>query len=161
MPVNLYLSLGSKECYLETVSLLTGVTKPSEIVMNYFLSLCFFSVCFHAVKSIQLKLCLVLLQVPKCFRLFQIFCARPKIYWHIVVVTNILCQTKWWFAFSKIGFCAGTKVLEEALNAIKFLEWLKKFGLTQNILGPKRQKKAEDTQRIGFKEMWKIWLSKM
>ena len=68
------------------------------------------------------------------------FCAgpnffdRPKIYLHIVAVTNILCQTK--FAFSKIGFCADTKVFEEALNAIKFLGWLKKFGLAQNILGP-------------------------
>ena len=45
---------------------------------------------------------------------------------------NILCQTKRWFAFSKIGFCAGT--FEEALNADKFLGWLKKFGLAQNIL---------------------------
>ena len=81
-------------------------------------------------------LCLVLLQVPKCFELVQIFCARPKMYLHIVVVTNILCQTKRWFAFSKIGFCAGTQVFEEALNAVKFLGWLKKFGLPQNILGP-------------------------
>ena len=39
-------------------------------------------------------LCLVLLQVPKCFGLVQIFCARPKIYLHIVAVTNISCQTK-------------------------------------------------------------------
>ena len=38
----------------------------------------------------------------------------------------VLCQTKRRFAFSKIGFCAGTKVFEEALNAVKFLEWLKK-----------------------------------
>ena len=30
--------------------------------------------------------CLVLLQVPKCF--------GPKIYIHIVAVTNVLCQTK-------------------------------------------------------------------
>ena len=67
---------------------------------------------------------------------FQIFCVRPKLYLHIVLVTNILCQTKRWFAFSKIGFCAGTKVFEEALNAVKFLGWLKKFGLAQNILGP-------------------------
>ena len=33
-------------------------------------------------------------------------------------------------------FCAGTKGLEEALNAVKFLGWLKKFGPPQNILGP-------------------------
>ena len=40
------------------------------------------------------------------------------------------------FAFSKIGSCAGTKVFEEALNAVKFLGWLKIFGPAQNILGP-------------------------
>ena len=66
----------------------------------------------------------------------KMFCAGPKIYLHIVPVTKILCQTKRWFAISKIGFCAGTKVFEEALNAIKFLGWLKKFGQAQNILGP-------------------------
>ena len=81
-------------------------------------------------------LCLVLLQVPKCFGLVQMFCARPKIYLHILAVTNILCQTKRWFAFSKIGFCGGKKVFEEALNAIKFLDCLKTFGPAQNILGP-------------------------
>jgi len=36
---------------------------------------------------------------------------------------------------SKIGFCAGTKGFEEALNAVKFLGWLKKFGPALNILG--------------------------
>ena len=57
-------------------------------------------------------------------------------YLHIVAVTNILCQTNRPFAFSKIGFCVGTKVFEESLNAIKFLDWLKTFGPAQNILGP-------------------------
>ena len=38
--------------------------------------------------------------------------------------------------FSKIVFCAGTKVFEEALNAVKFLGWLKKLGPVQNVLGP-------------------------
>ena len=47
-----------------------------------------------------------------------------------------MCQTKKLFAFSKIGFCAGTKVFEEALNAVKFLGCFKKFGSAQNILGP-------------------------
>ena len=55
-----------------------------------------------------------------------------------MAVTNIVCQTKRWFAFSKIGFCDGTKGFEEALNAVKFLGWLKKFGTAQNILGPVR-----------------------
>ena len=56
-----------------------------------------------------------------------------------MAVTNILCQTKRWFAFSEIGFCVRTtvtEVFEEALNAVKFLGWLKKIGLAQNILGP-------------------------
>ena len=38
---------------------------------------------------------------------------------------------------SKIGSCAGTKVLEEAINAVpNFLCWLKKNGPAQKILGP-------------------------
>ena len=57
-------------------------------------------------------------------------------YLHILAVTHILCQTKRLFAFSKIGFCAGTKCFEEALNTVKFLGWLKKFGPAQNILVP-------------------------
>ena len=51
---------------------------------------------------------------------------------------NILRHVKGqgrWFAVSNIGFCAGTKVFEEALNAVEFLSWLKKFGPAQNILG--------------------------
>ena len=36
----------------------------------------------------------------------------------------------------KIVFCAGTKVFEEALHAVKFLGWLKNLGPAQNILLP-------------------------
>jgi hypothetical protein len=50
----------------------------------------------------------------------QKFCARQKDDLHSV----------------KLFFCAGTKVFEEALNAVIFLGWLKKFGPAQNILGP-------------------------
>ena len=75
-------------------------------------------------------LCLVLVQVPKYF------CVRPKIHLQIVPVTNILCQSKRWFEFSKIGFCASTKFFEEALNAVKFVDWLKIFGPAQNVLEP-------------------------
>ena len=66
----------------------------------------------------------------------KFFVPDKKIYLHFVAVTNIVCETKREFAFSKIGFCAGTKVFEEALNAVKFLGRLKKFGPVQNILGP-------------------------
>ena len=34
------------------------------------------------------------------------------------------------------SFCAGTNNFEEALNAVKFLGWFKKFGPAQNVLGP-------------------------
>ena len=67
------------------------------------------------IKKFGGSLCLVLLQVPKWFGLVQIFCAKPKIYLHIVAVT---------------------KIFKEALNAVKFLGWLKKFGPAQTILGP-------------------------
>ena len=73
---------------------------------------------------------------PKMFWYGLNFLRQTKNLFHIVAVTNILCQTKIWFAFSKIVFCAGTKLFEEALNAIKFSGWLKKFGPAQNILGP-------------------------
>ena len=63
-----------------------------------------------------------------CFVLVQIFCDQKFIY--------ILCQTKRWFSFIKINFCARTKGFEEALIAVKFLGWLKKFGPAQNVLGP-------------------------
>ena len=39
-----------------------------------------------------------------------------------MAITNILCYTKRWFAFSKIGFYASTKVFEEALNSVKILD---------------------------------------
>ena len=36
----------------------------------------------------------------------------------------------------KFIFVPAQKFFEEALNAAKFLGWLKKFGPAQNILGP-------------------------
>ena len=82
------------------------------------------------------KVIVILLQVAKSFVTVQFFCVGSKIYLHGLPVTNILCQTKRGFAFSKAGFCADTKVFDEALNAVKFLGWLKKFGRAQNILEP-------------------------
>ena len=73
---------------------------------------------------------------PKMFWAGPNFCIRPKIYLHIVAVTNILCQTKKSFALCKIVFCPDTKVFEEALNAVKFLGWHKIFGGAQNFVGP-------------------------
>ena len=64
---------------------------------------------------------------PKMFWAGPSFLCQTKIYLYIVAVTNILCQTKRRFEFSTIGFCASTKVFEEALNAFKFLGWLETF----------------------------------
>ena len=68
---------------------------------------------------------------PKKFWSFLYFCARPKIDLCIVLVINLLCQTKRWFTFSKFGFCASTKFFEPALNAIQFLVYSKTFTSTK------------------------------
>jgi hypothetical protein len=65
----------------------------------------------------------------------QIFLCRSKYFEPAQKFIYILYQTKKGFAFKKIGFCAGTNVFEEALNAVKFLGWLKKFEPAQSILG--------------------------
>ena len=46
------------------------------------------------------------------------------------------CRRAMFRVLGMYNFGAGTKVFEEALNAVKFLGWLKKFGSAQNILGP-------------------------
>ena len=61
------------------------------------------------------------LRTPCPFTGLKISCARPKIYLHIVADTIFFCRKKRRFVFTKIGFCADTKVFEEALNAVKFL----------------------------------------
>ena len=69
---------------------------------------------------------------PKIFWAVYIFWARPKIDLRIVPVTNLLCQTKIWFTFSKFGFCASTKSFEPALNAIELLVYPKIFTSTKH-----------------------------
>ena len=72
---------------------------------------------------------------PKMFWAGLNFCVRPKIYLHIIAVTKILCKTKKLFAFSKINFCACTKVFEEALNAVKFFGVAQKIWIGTNYFG--------------------------
>ena len=60
-------------------------------------------------------------------------------------------QSNRWFEFSKINFWAGTKVFEEALNAVKFLDWLKEFGPAQNILG---HVKGQDIRAFFHSQMY-------
>ena len=68
----------------------------------------------------------------KTFCACRNFFCRTKNLFTLCASHKLLCQTKRWFAFSKIDICAGTKVFEE----VKFLGWLKKFGLAKNILRP-------------------------
>jgi hypothetical protein len=46
----------------------------------------------------------------------QTFCAIPKDDFHLVNLVFVQAQ-----------ICVGTNFFEQALNAIKFLDWLKKF----------------------------------
>ena len=65
------------------------------------------------------------------------FLSQPKnLFTYCASHKHFAPDKKMSFAFNKIVFCAGIKVFEEALNAVKFLGWLKKFGPAQNILGP-------------------------
>ena len=106
-------------------------SNKSMQLFKLFLHIKFWWICFSAMMSFFYAL-------P--FYWSQMFWAgpnllcQPKIYLPIVAVTNILWQTKRWFEFSKIVFCASTTVFKEALNSVKFLGWLKKFGPAQNIL---------------------------
>ena len=52
----------------------------------------------------------------------------------------------------KKTFWAGSKVFEEALNAMKFLDWLKKFGPAKNTLGPVEEQGISAYQVIEM--MW-------
>ena len=56
-------------------------------------------------------LCLVILQVPKCFVLVQTFCARPKNELHLVLLQKILCRLNNWIYWMEFIFWSGTKSL--------------------------------------------------
>ena len=57
----------------------------------------------------------------------KMFCAIPNFFEP---------AQKFIYIFSEIVFVPAQKFFEEALNRVKFLGWLKKFGPTQNILEP-------------------------
>ena len=84
----------------------------------------------------SLDLCLVLLQVQKCFVPIQIFWVSPKIWPHLVPLPKLLCGHKNQFNWMQIIFLSGTKCFWLPQYVNKFLVWHKKFGPAQNILGP-------------------------
>ena len=65
---------------------------------------------FYRIQTwVRGDLCLVLLQVPKCFVPDQIFWARPKICLHLVLFKKILCWHKNQFYWMQMIFLSGTK----------------------------------------------------
>jgi hypothetical protein len=60
--------------------------------------------------------------------------------------------------------CAGTKVFEAALNAVKFLGWLKQFGPAQNNMGSAKGQGiylSEPICLIHFNLRHPVWLRKL
>ena len=95
-----------------------------------------FTYCGSHKQKDDLHLCLVLLQVPKCFVPVQIFWASPKNWLHLVPLQNFLCRHKNQFYWMQIIFLSGTKFLCLPQYEHKFLVWHKKFGPAQNVSGP-------------------------
>jgi hypothetical protein len=88
----------------------------------------------NVIETIE-NLCLVLLQVAKCFVPVQIFWASPNIWLHLVHLQKLLCRHKNQFYWMEIIFLSGTKCLWLPQYVNKFLVWHKQFGPAQNILG--------------------------
>ena len=104
---------------LRSVSNLRKILGPAHL--NFFFSTpeVFVSLSpgFFQVYSINLKkkrnyLCLILLQVPKCFMPVQIFWASPKIWLHLVHLQKLLCCQKTNFTECKSSFCPAQNVLD-------------------------------------------------
>ena len=98
-------------------------------------------------------LCLVLLQVPKCFLVVQIFWTSPKIWLHLVPLQKLLCQHKKQFYWMQIIFWSGAKCLWLSQYVNKFLVRHKKFGLAQNILGPVKGQGINQQFKLKTKEI--------
>ena len=97
------------------------------VIMNYR---------YASYEYIPPNLFLVLLQVPKCFVLVQIFWDSPKIWLHLVPLQKLLCWQKNQFYWIQIIFLSGKNCLWLSQYVNKFLVWHKKFRPAQNILGP-------------------------
>ena len=89
-------------------------------------------------------ICLVLLQVPKCFVSVQMFWASPKIWLHLVTLQKLLCHHKNQFYWMQIIFWSGTKCLWLAQYVNNVLVRHNKFGPAQNIWGPVKGQDISD-----------------
>ena len=80
------------------------------------------------------------LTVPKMFCAGPNFLRHHKKLFTYCVSHNHFVPDKKMIYIQQNCFCANTKVFEEALNTVKFLGWLKKFGPAQNISGTVKDK---------------------
>ena len=78
-------------------------------------------------------LCLVLLQVPKCFVAVQIFWASPKIWLHLVPLQKLLCWHKNQLYWMQIIFLSCGKCLWLPQHVNKILVWHKNLDQLKTI----------------------------
>ena len=107
---------------------------PSSTIYSWFIKLLLQS-------GFKLFWIFILILIFSHFYIKQLFSVDATTFKKHVFFTNENTTLKSSFEFFPLlpkwfGFCAGTKVFEEALNAVKFLGWLIKFGTAQNILWP-------------------------
>ena len=99
--------------------------------------------------------CLVLLQVPKHSGLVQIFLGPDRKFMYIVCQSQTFCTTPKDDFHSQIRFLY-LKSFEEALNPIKFLDWLKNLYQLKTFQDLQKDKAlVSPHQRIVFRYSFK------
>ena len=96
-------------------------------------------------------LCLVFLQVPNYF-------GWPKFCWPDQKLTYIFCQSQTFCATPKNDFHSTNFVFEEALNAIKFFDWLKNLNRQKTLWTCRRTRHKMGTY---FGWFWNIQTRKL
>ena len=96
------------------------------------------NILFKKIISTIIKtiLCLVLLQVTKCFVPVQIFWVSPKIWLHLVPLQKLMCRHKKQFYWIQTIFFVWHKMFVTAKYVNQFLVWHKKIRPGQKILWP-------------------------
>ena len=109
----------------------------------------------HILKNkCTLYLCLVFLQVAKCFVPIQILWVSPKIWLHLCSPSS-----KNQFYWIQIIFLSSTKCMWLPQNVDKIFVWQKKIGPAQNILGPLNGQGINNT-RFGVKRFMSDFFAK-
>ena len=97
------------------------------------------------------NLCLVLLQVPKCFVPVQIFWASPKIWLHLEPLQKLFCRHKNQFYWMHIIFLSATKCLWLPQYVNKFLVWHKKTWTSPKHFGTCKRTRHMSSNKVASK----------